>query len=124
MILFLISSGLTVTLGVMRVVNLAHCGFAMAGGYMAMILMQSLGLGLFAAAPLAVAGTVMLGLALERTVYRWVYGTNELGQILMTIGLAFVMVAAANQLFGPLLHTLRLPAFLIGTWSVAGVTIS
>src|SRR5258706_7129315 len=73
MILFLISSGLTVTLGVMRVINLAHCGFAMAGGYMAMILMQSLGLGLFAAAPLAVAGTIILGLALERTVYRWVY---------------------------------------------------
>ncbi|MBI1775824.1 MAG: branched-chain amino acid ABC transporter permease [Proteobacteria bacterium] len=124
MILFLISSGLTVTLGVMRVINLAHCGFAMAGGYMAMTLMQSLGLGLFAAAPLAVAGTVLLGLALERTVYRWVYGTNQLGQILMTIGLAFVMVAATNRLFGPLLHTLRLPAFLTGTWSVADVTIS
>jgi branched-chain amino acid transport system permease protein len=124
MILFLISSGLTVTLGVMRVVNLAHCGFAMFGGYMAMALMQGFGLGLIAAAPLAVASTVALGLALERTVYRWVYGTNELGQILMTIGLAFVMAAGANALFGPLLHTLTLPAWLSGTWSVAAVTVS
>jgi branched-chain amino acid transport system permease protein len=124
MILFLISSGLTVTLGLMRVINLAHCGFAMLGGYIAMVLMQTLGFGLLLAAPLAAAATVGLGLVLERTVYRWVYGRNELGQILMTIGLAFVMVAAANRLFGPLLHTLRLPALLSGTWTVAEVTLS
>jgi branched-chain amino acid transport system permease protein len=124
MILFLISSGLTVTLGLMRVINLAHCGFAMLGGYMAMIVMQALGLGLLPAAPLAAAGTVGLGLALERTVYRWVYGQGELSQILMTIGLAFVMVAAANRLFGPLLHTLPLPAPLSGTWTLAEVSVS
>jgi branched-chain amino acid transport system permease protein len=104
--------------------KIKNCGFAMLGGYFAMALMQGFGLGLFAAAVPAILATILVGMALERTVYRWVYGSNELGQILMTIGLAFVMVASANRVFGPLLHTLRPPDLLTGTWSANGVTIS
>jgi branched-chain amino acid transport system permease protein len=70
----------------MRVVNLAHCGFAMVGGYIALALMERAGMGMLAAVPLAVVATMLLGVALERTVYRWVYETSELGQVLMTIG--------------------------------------
>jgi branched-chain amino acid transport system permease protein len=124
MILFLISCGLTVTLGVMRVVNLAHCGFAMVGGYLALTLDEHLGLGLIAAAPLAVAGTALFGAALERSFYRWVYTTSSLGQILMTIGLTFVMIAVTNAAFGPLIHTLPMPAALQGNWLISGVTVS
>jgi branched-chain amino acid transport system permease protein len=124
MILFLISSGLTVTLGVMRLVNLAHCGFAMIGGYIAMAAVDYLGFGLLASVPVAVVGTMIIAAAIERTLFQWTYGISELGQILMTIGLAFVMVALCNILFGPLLHALPVPDWLTGNFNVAGVIVS
>jgi branched-chain amino acid transport system permease protein len=124
MVLFLISAGLTVTLGVMRVVNLAHCAFAMVGGYFAIALATRWGLPVLAAIPLAAALTMLLGALLERTVYRWVYQTSELGQILMTIGLTFVMVAAVNALFGSTMHALPLPSLLSGVWEVGPVALS
>ena len=116
MILFLISAGLTVTLGVMRVANLAHCAFAMVGGYLAMAVVDAWGWSLFAALPVATLLTIALGAVLERTVYRWVYATSQLGQILMTIGLVFVMIASVNLAFGSSMHTLPVPAWLAGTW--------
>jgi branched-chain amino acid transport system permease protein len=124
MILFLISSGLTVTLGVMRLVNLSHCGFAMIGGYMAMAAVDYLGLGLLASVPVAVVGTMIVAVVIERTLFRWTYGVSELGQILMTIGLAFVMVALCNIIFGPLLHALPVPDWLAGNINVSGVVVS
>jgi branched-chain amino acid transport system permease protein len=124
MVLFLISIGMTVTLGIMRVVNLAHCAFAMAGGYLALALVQHASLGLMAALPIAVIGTMILGAILEKTVYRWVYATSELGQILMTIGLTFLMIAAANLLFGSTLQTLPVPKPLAGTWEAGDVILS
>ena len=77
MILFLISSGLTVTLGVMRLVNLAHCGFAMIGGYIAMAAVDYLGFGLLASLPVAVVGTMIIAAVIERTLFRWVYGVDR-----------------------------------------------
>lgn len=124
MVLFLISIGMTVTLGIMRVVNLAHCAFAMVGGYIAVALVKYASLGLITALPVAVAATMILGAILEKTVYRWVYATSELGQILMTIGLTFIMIAAANLLFGSTLQTLPVPQLLGGTWENAGVVVS
>lgn len=124
MILFLISSGLTVTLGVMRLVNLAHCGFAMIGGYIAMAAVDYLGFGLLASVPVAVVGTMIIAAAIERTLFQWTYGITELGQILMTIGLAFVMVALCNIVFGPLLHALPVPDWLTGNFNIAGVVVS
>jgi branched-chain amino acid transport system permease protein len=124
MILFLISCGLTVTLGVMRLLNIAHCAFAMIGGYLALALVSRLHIDVLTALPLAVAGTVAIGLLLERTVYRWVYETTVLGQILMTIGLTFVIIASIKLAFGPLLHTLPVPKFLDGNWVLGGVAIS
>lgn len=124
MVLFLISSGLTVTLGVMRLVNLAHCAFAMVGGYAALALVNRWDLGWAAALPLAAVFTMALGVVLERTVYRWAYATNELGQILMTIGLTYVAIAGVNVAFGSTMHALPLPAALSGTWELSGVTVS
>lgn len=116
MILFLISAGLTVTLGVMRVVNLAHCGFAMVAGYLALAIVHRWDVGLLAALPLAAAATIALGVILERTLYRWIYATSQLGQVLMTIGLVFMMVASMNLAFGSAAETLPIPPLFSGTW--------
>jgi branched-chain amino acid transport system permease protein len=124
MILFLMSVGLTVTLGVMRIANLAHCAFAMAGGYIAFALVRSGQFSLFTALPLAVAATMLIGAALERSLYRWVYATGQLGQILMTIGLVFVVVATANLLFGSNLNAIALPPWLSQTYFYGSVAIS
>ena len=124
MILFLMSIGLTITLGVMRIANLAHCGFAMIGGYAAFALVSSAHIGLFAALPLAVIVTMALGAALERSVYRWVYATGQLGQILMTLGLVFIFAASANLLFGSDLHAVALPGWLAQNWSWGAISIS
>jgi branched-chain amino acid transport system permease protein len=124
MVLFLMSVGLTVTLGVMRVANLAHCGFAMVGGYVALYFMTRLQFGFVTA---LVAGTVLvvlLSFVLERTLYRWVYSTSQLGQILMTIGLVFVMIASVNLGFGSTPYSLTSPVWLQGTWQEAAFTLS
>ena len=124
MILFLMSVGLTITLGVMRIANLAHCGFAMIGGYAAFALVSSAHIGLFAALPVAVLGTMLFGALLERSVYRWVYTTGQLGQILMTLGLVFIFAASANLLFGSDLHAVDLPGWLSENWNWGAISIS
>ncbi|WP_420223411.1 branched-chain amino acid ABC transporter permease [Pigmentiphaga litoralis] len=124
MTLFLISVGLTITLGVMRVVNLAHSTFAMIGGYLALYLMQAQGVNFYAAVPLAVVGTVLVGALLERTLYRWVYRSNDLGQLLMTIGMAFIATAIIKNLAGPQIQSLALPASLAGNWQLGPIDVS
>ena len=124
MILFLMSVGLTITLGVMRIANLAHCGFAMIGGYVAFALVSSAHIGLFAALPVAVIVTMLIGALLERSVYRWVYTTGQLGQILMTLGLVFIFAASANLLFGSDLHAVALPGWLSENWDWGAIAIS
>ena len=124
MMLFLISVGLTITLGVMRVVNLAHSAFAMIGGYLALWAMQYAGLGFFVAIPLAVLGTMLVGTALERTLYRWVYSANGLGQLLMTIGLAFILSAVFKNLAGMQLQSLPIPESLRGNWTLGTISVS
>ena len=124
MILFLMSVGLTITLGVMRIANLAHCGFAMVGGYIGYALATRAGLGLGLSLPLAAAATMLLGLALERTIFRWVYAVSELKQILMTIGLAFVMIASVNAVFGSNMNTVPVPSLLAGTLTLGFLSLS
>src|SRR5260221_12012388 len=92
MVLFIISIGLSVMMGLMRVVNLAHGAFAMIGGYLASHAMSSLGLGFVPALLAAVAGTVCLALPLEHFLYRRVYGAPELTQALMTLGITFCVI--------------------------------
>lgn len=124
MILFLIASGLTVTLGIMRIVNLSHCGFAMIGGYAALALTSWLGLPLLVALPIAIVLTMAIGFLLEQTIYRVVYRANEFGQILMTLGLTYLMVATINLVFGSLMQNIPLPGSLTGVWIAGGLTIS
>ena len=109
MILFMIAVGLSVTMGLMRVINLAHGGFAMIGGALAHWMITDLGLGFWAAMPLAIAATVALALPLERLVYRRIYGFGELQQVLATIGLTFLMIASVNLWQGSALLSVPLP---------------
>ena len=114
MVLYLISVGLSVTMGMMGFVNLAHGAFAMAGGYVVTGLM----IGWEVPFPLALgAAAVGVGLAsipFERLLYRRLYGGSELDQVLLTMGLIFMATAAAHYLFGPNQEPLRLPSALQG----------
>ena len=114
MILFIISVGLTVTMGLMRVANLAHGAFAMVGGYVAARL-TGMGLGFGWALLAAALVPALVGAVAERTIYRPIYRKGDLAQVLMTFGLTFVAVAALTALFGPKLQTLRLPEMLRGS---------
>jgi branched-chain amino acid transport system permease protein len=124
MMLFMISVGLTITLGVMRVVNLAHSAFAMIGGYFSLWAVQSLHASFFAALAIGVAGTMVVGIVLERTLYRWVYEANGLGQMLMTLGLAFIASAVLRNLAGPQLQAIPVPPSLQGRWAIGDFSVS
>jgi branched-chain amino acid transport system permease protein len=113
MVLFIISVGLTVTMGLMRVVNLAHGAFAMVGGYAASVLMAS-GLPFVPAAALAVAGVAALGALAELAIYRPLYRKGELAQSLMTFGFTFVVIATLTTLFGSGMQRLPIPPALDG----------
>jgi branched-chain amino acid transport system permease protein len=113
MVLFIISIGLTVTMGLMRVVNLAHGGFAMAGGYLAAVMVVA-GVPFILALIIATAAAGLLGALCELTVFRPLYRKGELAQVLMTFGLTFVMIAALTALFGTDIKRLPIPDQLSG----------
>jgi len=114
MFLFIVSVGLSVTMGLMGFVNLAHGAFAMAGGYLVLTLTGSLG----APFPLALVVTFVtvaaVSVMFERTLYARLYQASELDQVLLTIGLAFMAVAAYTYVYGPSPRTIVLPAYLTG----------
>jgi branched-chain amino acid transport system permease protein len=112
MVLFIIAVGLSVTLGLMRFVNLAHGAFAMTGGYIAAWLVREQGLSFYVGVPLAVLATGLLGALLEVMVLRRLYRRTELQQVLFTIGLTFLFVATANLLAGPEVQLIPLPPTL------------
>lgn len=112
MVLFIIAVGLSVTLGLMRFVNLAHGAFAMTGGYLAAWLVRVQGMPFELGVPLAIVATGVLGAALELLVLRRLYRRSELQQVLFTIGLSFLFVASANLLAGPEVQLIPLPAWL------------
>jgi branched-chain amino acid transport system permease protein len=114
MVLYLISVGLSVTMGLMGFVNLAHGAFAMAGGYTLVILMKQQNLPFGVALAAAIIICVVISLILERLLYRRLYGGDELDQVLMTMGLIFASVGAATWLFGPVSQSLEPPAMLRG----------
>lgn len=114
MVLYLVSVGLSVTMGLMGFVNLAHGVFAAAGGYVMTRLMNAYG----APFPLAVIAAFLVvaaaSVVLERLLYRRLYGADELSQVLMSVGLIFMSVAAAKYLWGPLAQPMQPPPYLSG----------
>jgi branched-chain amino acid transport system permease protein len=123
MLLFLLSVGLSVTLGTMNFVNLAHGSFAMLGGYVTVTLVQRLGWPFLAALPVAFAAAALASVALERTLYRRLYGASDLDQCLLTIGIVFMSVAAAAWVYGTVQQPVPTPFYLRGAVTVLGVRL-
>lgn len=114
MTLFVIAVGLSVTLGLIRVVNLAHGLFAVLGGYFAWYAMTAWKLGYMPAAVVAIVVTALVGLVLERILFSRVYRRAALDQVLLSIGIMFVGIAACGAVFGDGIKTIALPASLSG----------
>jgi branched-chain amino acid transport system permease protein len=113
-VLFIVSVGLSVTMGLMGFVNLAHGAFAMFGGYVIVLSMNRAHFGFAAALALGFVATAAISVVLERTLYRRLYRASELDQVLFTIGLIFIFIAGAIIVVGPESQTLQLPAALRG----------
>jgi branched-chain amino acid transport system permease protein len=121
-LLFLISNGLSVTLGLMNFVNLAHGAFAMLGGYVCVALMRR-GVPFLVSLPLVFLAVALVGALLERTLYRRLYKAPHLDQVLFSVGLTFMAVAAATYAFGPAQQPVELPPFLRGQVHVLGLDL-
>ena len=114
MLLFILAVGLSVTMGLMNFINLAHGAFAMVGGYLTVVLMQRFDVPFLVCLPLAFVGTALLGAVLERTLYRPMYRKPHLDQVLFSIGLAFMAVASVDYFVGSQQQIMQLPEWLKG----------
>lgn len=122
MLLFLLSVGLSVTLGMMNFVNLAHCTFAMIGGYVTVMLMNRVGWPFLATLPIAFIAAAAISVAFERTMFRRLYRASELDQCLLTIGVVFVSIAATAYIFSTSQQPVSLPNYLRGSVSIGAMT--
>jgi branched-chain amino acid transport system permease protein len=123
MLLFVLACGLSVTLGLMNLVNLAHGAFAMAGGYVTVVLVNRLGIPFLASLVIAFFATAALGALLERTLYVHVYAKSHLEQVLFTIGLVFMAVAAVDYVMGSSQQFVKVPQALQGQFNVLGIGV-
>lgn len=123
MILFVLAVGLSVTLGIMNFINLAHGAFAMAGGFVGVLLVNRWGVSFFAALPLVFVATALIGLTFERTLYVHVYAKSHLDQVLFTIGLVFMSVAAVDYFVGSQQQFITLPDILNRRFEFLGASI-
>jgi branched-chain amino acid transport system permease protein len=114
MFLFIVSVGLSVTMGLMGFVNLAHGAFAMAGGYLVLTLTRSWGVGFLPSLATAFLLVGVVSVLFERTLYARLYRATELDQVLLTIGLAFMAIATYTYFYGPSPQSIRLPSYLTG----------
>lgn len=122
-LLFLISVGLSVTMGMMNFINLAHGAFAMLGGYVCVTLLNRMGVPFLVTLPLAFIAAAVVGLVLERSLYRRLYKASHLDQVLFSIGLTFMSVAAATWQWGPTQQPVVLPDWLRGQVWLLGLEV-
>src|SRR6218665_3944456 len=123
MLLFVLAVGLAVTLGLMNFINLAHGAFAMAGGYITVLLMSRLGVPFLWCLPISFVLTAAAGALFERTLYRPMYGKAHLDQVLFSIGLVFMAMAAVDYFVGSQQQIIQLPEWLQGRFDLEGVGI-
>jgi branched-chain amino acid transport system permease protein len=121
MLLFVLAVGLAVTMGLMNFINLAHGAFAMAGGYITVLLMQRLDVPFLLSLPAAFVGAALLGAVLERTLYRPLYNKPHLEQVLFSIGLVFMSVAAVDYYVGSTQQIMQLPEWLKGRTEIGSL---
>ena len=122
-LLFIIAVGLSVTLGLMNFVNLAHGAFAMIGGYVCVMLMTRAGVPFLATLPVAFVAAAIVGLVLERLLYQRLYKASPLDQVLFSIGLVFMSIAIFTYYFGASQQPVSLPPYLRGQVHVAGLDL-
>ena len=123
MLLFLLSVGLSVTLGMMNFVNLAHCTFGMIGGYVTVTLMNSFGWPFLATLPMAFLIAAAISVVFERTMFYRLYRATDLDQCLLTIGLVFVSIAVFAYVYGTIQQPVNLPSYLRGSIHIGGMTL-
>lgn len=123
MLLFVLACGLTVTLGLMNFINLAHGAFAMAGGYLTVTMMNRYGISFYWCLPAAFLFVAALGALLEVTLYRRLYAASHLDQVLFSIGLVFMAVAGVDYFMGGQQQLINLPPELAGRTEILGVGI-
>lgn len=123
MVLFVLACGLSVTLGLMNFINLAHGAFAMAGGYLTVVLMNRFGVSFYLCLPAGFLASAVLGGVLERTLYARLYTKSHLDQVLFSIGLVFMAVSAIDYFMGAQQQLITLPPSLQGRVDVVGISV-
>lgn len=121
MLLFVLSVGLSVTLGLMNFINLAHGAFGMLGGYVTIMATRRLGLPFLVALPIAFLVAAAVSVVLERTLFRRLYRAGELNQVLFTIGVVFVAASLATYFFGTVQQVILIPEWLRGAVEIGGM---
>ena len=122
-LLFIIAVGLSVTMGMMQFVNLAQVSFSMLGGYVMVSAMELLGVPFLASLPLAFIAVALFSVVLERLVLRHFYDTDELTQVLLTLGLVFMSISTVAFFWGPSFRPGTVPAWLSGQEPVLGLML-
>jgi len=122
-LLFIMSVGLSVTMGMMNFVNLAQASLSMLGGYVVIAFTQSYGVPFLLSLPIAFVLVGLFTIVIERLVFRYFYGTDDLTQVLLTIGLVFMSIAVATYFWGPGYRGVDVPAWLTGQTDVFGLTL-
>ena len=123
MLLFVLGIGLCVTLGLMNFINLAHGAFAMAGGYLTIIMMNKYGISFYWGLPAAFIFSALLGAILERLLYVHLYDKSHLDQVLFSIGLVFMATAVVDYFMGANQQIINLPPSLEGRVNVLGASV-
>ena len=120
MLLFLLAVGLSVTLGMMNFVNLAHCSFAAVGGYCTVTVVNRLGWNFLVALPIAFVVGALIAVVLERALFRRLYRSSDLDQCLFTIGIAFMSIATFAWFYSTEPQSARIPSYLLGSFELLG----
>ena len=123
MLLFIMSVGLSVTMGMMNFVNLAQVSFSMLGGYIMVAVTQQFDIPFLLSLPIAFVVVGVVSLAIERTIFRHFYDTDDLTQVLLTIGLVFMSIAIVTYFWGSTYQRVSVPAWLTGQQEVLGLTL-
>ena len=123
MVLFVLACGLSVTLGLMNLVNLAHGAFAMAGGYAAVVMVNRWDVPFLAALPLAFVASAVLGLVMERLLYIHIYARSHFEQVLFSIGLVFMAIAVVTYFAGSQQVFVTVPDYLNDRYEIAGASV-
>jgi branched-chain amino acid transport system permease protein len=123
MLLFIMSVGLSVTLGMMNFVNLTQASFSMLGGYVMVAVTQRFGIPFLVSLPVAFVMVGIVSAVLERLIFRHFYGTDDLTQVLLTIGLIFMSIAIVTYFWGSTYQQLSMPPWLTGQQEVLGLTL-